>query len=175
MSFVLSRANPAEDPLGDVTLQMHQQIADAVATLIGASPECLAWQRLDAMPQLDRILLDEPVPGPRDEIVGDRHQAVFASEADSVSRKTSSASSTLPNGAETCTPCTCGRTRSSISRAMVIPSATPCSFDFALAMRIRSMISGGTTTPGTSLARNSALRSETSGQMPATIGMRTCS
>ena len=30
-------------------------------------------------------------------------------------------------------------------------------------------------TPGTSLARNSALRSETSGQMPATIGIRNCS
>ncbi len=34
---------------------------------------------------------------------------------------------------------------------------------------MRSMIAGGTTTPGTSFARNSALRSETSGQIPATI------
>ena len=83
-----------------------------------------------------------------------------------VSRKTSSASSTFPNGADTCTPCTSGRTRSSISRAIAIPSATACSLDFAFALRIRAMIAAGTTTPGTSLARNSALRTETSGQMP---------
>ena len=79
----------------------------------------------------------------------------------------------FPNGAETCTPCTAGRTRSSISRAIAMPSATACSFDFALARahplddRRRAP-----TTPGTSFARNSALRSETSGQMPAMIGIR---
>ena len=36
--------------------------------------------------------------------------------------------------------------------------------------RIRAITVSGTDTPGTSFARNSALRTETSGQMPATIG-----
>ena len=45
----------------------------------------------------------------------------------------------------------------------------------ALARRIRATTASGTETPGTSLARNSALRSETSGQIPAMIGMRNCS
>ena len=40
----------------------------------------------------------------------------------------------------------------------------------SLAARMRSTMAGGTITPGTSLAMNSALRAETSGQMPATIG-----
>ena len=40
---------------------------------------------------------------------------------------------------------------------------------------MRAMIASGTVTPGTSFARNSALRTETSGQMPAMIGMCTCS
>src|SRR5690348_15703654 len=61
--------------------------------------------------------------------------------------KTWSANSTLPNGADTCAPCTDGRTRSSISRAIAIPSATACSFDFSFARRIRVMISDGTVTP----------------------------
>jgi len=86
---------------------------------------------------------------------------------------TSSASSTLPNGADTCTPCTASRTRPNISRAIAIPSATACSLERSLARRIRAMISAGTLTPGTSFARNSALRTDTSGQIPATTGMRT--
>ena len=45
----------------------------------------------------------------------------------------------------------------------------------AEAVRMRSMIEGVTCTPGTSLCRNSALRNETSGQIPATMGMRQCS
>src|SRR5437868_3115259 len=40
---------------------------------------------------------------------------------------------------------------------------------------MRSMISGVTCTPGTSLCKNSALRNETNGQMPAMMGMRQCS
>ena len=40
---------------------------------------------------------------------------------------------------------------------------------------MRSITFAGTTTPGTSLARNSALRWETSGQIPATIGILVCS
>ena len=40
--------------------------------------------------------------------------------------------------------------------------------------RMRASTVSGTTTPGTSFARNSAFRADTSGQIPATIGMRTC-
>ena len=40
------------------------------------------------------------------------------------------------------------------------------------ATRMRAITLSGTLTPGTSLARNSALRTLTSGQMPATMGMR---
>jgi hypothetical protein len=64
------------------------------------------------------------------------------------------------------------RTCSNISRAMAMPSCSACSLPFSLARRIRSRISGGTTTPGTSFAMNSALRAETSGQMPATMGIQ---
>ena len=46
---------------------------------------------------------------------------------------TRNASSTLPNGADTCTPCTASLTRSNISCAIAIPSATACSFDFSFA------------------------------------------
>ena len=58
---------------------------------------------------------------------------------------------------------------------MRTPSASAASLPCALALRIRSRTASGTETPGTSLARNSALRSETSGQMPAMIGIRNCS
>src|SRR5436305_9439167 len=102
MSVVLPPAHAAEDPLGDISVQVHQQVADAVATVIRTSPDCLPRQRLHTMPKLDRVFLDQPVSGPSDEIVGDWHQAVFASVAARISRKTSSASSTFPNGADTC-------------------------------------------------------------------------
>ena len=75
-------------------------------------------------------------------------------------------------GAATWAPCTRSATAASISRAIRTPSARASSFPPALAARIRSTTASGTLTPGTSLARNSALRSETSGQIPATIGMR---
>src|SRR5439155_440033 len=88
---------------------------------------------------------------------------------------TSSATSTLPNGALTWTPCTVVFTRANISRAIATPSASAASFPLSVAFRIRCSTSSGTLTPGTSFARNSALRRETSGQIPATIGMRNCS
>ena len=67
------------------------------------------------------------------------------------------------------------RARARASRARSpMPSAAACSLDFSFARRMRATISSGTTTPGTSFARNSALRAETSGQMPATTGMRAC-
>ena len=51
-------------------------------------------------------------------------------------------------------------------------AATACSFERALAARMRASTASGTVTPGTSFARNSALRAETSGQMPATMGIQ---
>src|SRR5581483_2114874 len=85
---------------------------------------------------------------------------------------TSSATSTRPNGALTCTPCTAPRTCWNISRAIATPSASAASLPRSCARRMRASTASGTDTPGTSLARNSALRSDTSGQMPATMGMR---
>ena len=57
---------------------------------------------------------------------------------------------------------------------MAIPSAVACSFDRSLARRILAMTLSGTDTPGTSFARNSAFRSDTSGQIPAITGILTC-
>src|SRR3982751_6188877 len=74
---------------------------------------------------------------------------------------TRSASSTLPNGADTWTPCTASYTRSNISCAIAMPSATACSFDFSFARRIRVMMLSGTVTPGTSFARHSPFRTDT--------------
>src|SRR5207248_8703123 len=96
----------AEYPFGDVAGEMHEQITDAVGRLIRPRPHDLTWQRVDAAPDLDRILLGQPVPRSSYKIVGEGHQAVFATAAARVSLKTSSANSTLPNGADTCTPCT---------------------------------------------------------------------
>src|SRR5256885_4111297 len=85
------------------------------------------------------------------------------------------ATSTRPNGALTCTPCTSCFTFVNMSRAIATPSASAASFPFSCAFRIRCKTSSGTETPGTSFARNSAFRREMSGQMPATIGVLNCS
>ena len=85
---------------------------------------------------------------------------------------TSSATGTRPIGADTWAPCTRSATATSISREIRTPSASASSLPPALAARIRSTTASGTLTPGTSLARNSAFRSDTRGQMPAMMGMR---
>src|SRR3989475_5348845 len=84
---------------------------------------------------------------------------------------TSSATSTRPNGALTCTPCTAPFTCRNISRAIATPSASAASFPRSLAFRMRASTSSRTDTPGTSFARNSALRSDNSGQIPPTTGI----
>src|SRR6185503_1493333 len=91
------------------------------------------------------------------------------------SLNTCSATSTRPNGALTCTPCTICLTRANISRAIATPSASAASFPLSCAFRMRCSTSSGTDTPGTSFARNSALRRLISGQIPATIGILNCS
>ena len=68
------------------------------------------------------------------------------------------------------------RTRSSISRAIAIPSATACSFDFSFAARMR--VDDRLAAPTRPAPRSRETRRcarDTSGQMPAMIGMRTCS
>jgi len=62
-----------------------------------------------------------------------------------------------------------------MSRAIATPSASAASLPFSCAFLIRGEHLLGTETPGTSFARNSALRKEISGQIPATIGVLNCS
>src|SRR3989442_10226630 len=88
---------------------------------------------------------------------------------------TSSATSTRPNGALTCTPCTARFTCWNISRAIFTPPPSPAPLPFSCPCRIRASTDSCTVTPGTSFARNSAFRSEMSGQIPATIGILNCS
>ena len=81
----------------------------------------------------------------RDQVVADARGGPDHEAYERISRTPRSASSTLPNGADTCTPCTKrASTRSSISRAIAIPSATACSFDLSFARRIRAITASGT-------------------------------
>src|SRR2546422_10566477 len=57
---------------------------------------------------------------------------------------TSSATSTRPNGALTCTPCTAPFTCRNISRAIATPSASAASFPRSLTFRMRASTSSGT-------------------------------
>src|SRR2546423_7359386 len=91
----------AENPLGDVAGQMNQQVADAVRSIVGPRPCSSGRQRVGAVAQLDGILFRQPVARARKKNLGSRHYAVRASAATKVSRKTSSASSTFPKGADT--------------------------------------------------------------------------
>ena len=96
----------------------------------------------------------------------DGHPHYRPSSASSSSRQHLQRHLHRPNGAATCTPGTRPAHGGEHLARDRTPSASAASLPTVAGRRIRSSTSSGTVTPGTSLARNSALRSETSGQMP---------
>src|SRR3954464_2743045 len=84
-------SDAAEYPFGDVASEMNEEISNAVRALVRPRPQHRPRQRVDALSDLDRVLLGQPVPRSGQKILGDRHHAVLATAAVSVSRKTSSA------------------------------------------------------------------------------------
>jgi hypothetical protein len=54
-------ADASENPFGNVPSEVNEQITDAVAALVGSRPDRGTGKGVNAVAQLDRIFLGEPI------------------------------------------------------------------------------------------------------------------
>jgi hypothetical protein len=86
VAAIVEMQEGCDKPLGDVAVEMEQQVADAVAGGIGPPPDLIVSERFDARAQAGPILADELLAGEGKEgggkVVGDNigHAARIAPE-----------------------------------------------------------------------------------------------